>query len=56
MATAKQIEANRLNALKSTGPRTVEGKSASRLNAVTHGLAAILPDSITAIDEIPGRA
>ena len=29
MATDKQIEANRLNALKSTGHRTPEGKSAA---------------------------
>ena len=34
MATLKQIEANRLNALKSTGPRTPEGRAAIRLNAV----------------------
>jgi hypothetical protein len=34
MATLKQIEANRRNALKSTGPRTPEGRAAVRLNAV----------------------
>lgn len=40
MATRKQIEANRKNARKSTGPRTREGKQVSRLNALTHGLTA----------------
>ncbi|HEX4276930.1 MAG TPA: hypothetical protein VHZ74_16350 [Bryobacteraceae bacterium] len=38
MATEKQILANRRNAQFSTGPRTAEGKSVSRLNAVRHGL------------------
>src|SRR5262249_44133298 len=38
MATLKQIEANRRNALKSTGPRTPEGKSAVSLNSLKHGL------------------
>jgi hypothetical protein len=37
MATAAQITANRANAQKSTGPRTVEGKSASSMNALKHG-------------------
>src|SRR3954452_4260499 len=41
MATAKQIAANRRNAQKSTGPKTEEGKSKSRLNALQHGLGAI---------------
>ena len=38
MTSKKQAEANRRNALKSTGPKTQEGKDAVRLNAVRHGL------------------
>ena len=38
--TAKKIEANRMNAQRSTGPRTDRGKLASRFNAVTLGLFA----------------
>ena len=40
MATTAQIQANRRNALRSTGPRTEEGKEVSKLNAIKHGLAA----------------
>jgi len=48
MATAAQINANRANARKSTGPRSAEGKSASRFNALKHGV-----DSASII--IPGE-
>jgi hypothetical protein len=37
MATQAQINANRRNAKKSTGPKTQEGKNRSRMNAVVHG-------------------
>ena len=40
MTSLKQIAANRLNAYKSTGPRTEEGKQRSRCNAMRHGLTA----------------
>src|SRR5271163_2096629 len=40
MTSPKQIEANRRNAFKSTGPATDAGKQRSRRNAVHHGLTA----------------
>jgi hypothetical protein len=40
MASIAQIQANRSNAQKSTGPRTAEGKATASHNAVKHGLLA----------------
>lgn len=40
MATCAQIEANRRNAAKSTGPRSDHGRKASSQNARRHGLCA----------------
>jgi hypothetical protein len=49
MTSYRQIEANRRNALKSTGPRTEAGKEISRRNAVRHGLTA--ETVITALED-----
>jgi hypothetical protein len=40
MATDAQINANRRNALRSTGPRTPDGKARSSRNHLIHGLLA----------------
>lgn len=47
MTSDKQVQANRRNARKSTGPKTPEGKDAVRHNALKHGLLsqeALLPN------------
>jgi hypothetical protein len=38
MPTPNQLQANRRNALKSTGPKTPEGKSRSRMNSLKNGM------------------
>jgi hypothetical protein len=48
MATKRQIEANRQNAKRSTGPTTVAGRARSRRNALKHGLTA---QEVTVDDE-----
>lgn len=48
MTSNLQIEANRRNAKLSTGPKTAEGKQASRMNALKHGLTA---QHVTLFDE-----
>ena len=40
MVSQRQLEANRANAKRSTGPKSASGKARSRLNAVTHGLTS----------------
>jgi hypothetical protein len=43
MTTERQIAANRLNARKSTGPRSVAAKERASRNAYRHGLTLSLP-------------
>ena len=43
MASERQIAANRVNAQRSTGPRTALGKSKSSRNSFRHGLSGPLP-------------
>jgi hypothetical protein len=53
MATDKQREANRRNALLSTGPRTPEGRAISAQNSFKHGLCA---DDSTLFDDPETKA
>ena len=54
IASEARIAANRLNARKSTGPKTEAGKERSRANAVKHGLTgagvAISPEEAEAVE------
>src|ERR1017187_1469670 len=49
-----RLEANRRNARKSTGPRTAQGKSHSRLNSIREGnRSAVRRDAVLAFLEAP---
>ena len=48
MTSNLQIEANRRNARRSTGPRTAQGRRVSSMNALKHGLTA---QHVTVFDE-----
>ena len=50
----RRAEINRQNSQKSTGPRTPQGKDASRRNALKHGLAALTLDPVDVPGEPPG--
>ncbi len=50
MTSEKQIDANRRNAQKSSGPKSDEGKALSKMNATTHGLTA---ETVVIKDEDP---
>ena len=56
MTSEKQLVANQLNAQKSTGPKTDQGKAVSKYNALRHGLLSqevVLPgEDESAFDEL----
>jgi hypothetical protein len=59
MTSDKQIEANRRNARKSTGPKSPEGKDRASNNSMSHGILSrevVLPDEDEAtFEELRGR-
>ena len=46
MATDRQVQANRANAKRSSGPRSERGKRAVALNAIKHGLSMPLTNAL----------
>jgi hypothetical protein len=56
MTSQKQLEANRLNAAKSTGPRSLQGKARSSMNALKSGIDAesqiIRGENVAALDAL----
>jgi hypothetical protein len=46
MATDRQVQANRANAKRSSGPRSDRGKRAAALNAIKHGLSMPLSSAL----------
>ena len=50
--TEKQLAANRANAKRSSGPRTLEGKAKSRWNAMRHGILAqaVIPPALEPVE------
>ena len=59
MSTLRQIEANRRNAQKSTGPTSVTGKAASSMNALKTGIYAkslVLPsENLADLEQLIGE-
>ena len=58
MASERKQQANRNNAMRSTGPRTERGKLRAKLNTLRHGLAtkqAALPEIERMAKAICGR-
>jgi len=59
MASKKQLAANRLNAQKSTGPSSIEGKARSSMNALKTGIDAktqlIRGEILTTLQELTGE-
>jgi hypothetical protein len=51
MATEKQIAANRRNALKSTGPKSLRGRQNSSRNALKHGVLSKYRQTIPGEDD-----